>query len=259
MKLRLSLVTFVLLLAALFAACGPSQEELDATSTANAASAFATQTAEAPTVTPTPTETPTPTNTPTATPTEAPTDTPEAATTADAAAFLEGALPTGDDLPQGFQELPTGLMDEQLGEGVADSLGPTAMFMNINTGEFVATVLTPLSSGLQRSLFEQQMQDPEQLANMIGGMQLGGAEGTEVEYESLTVEDIGEAASGVQAKISMAGLTMVVDTVMFQSGDVGAVVGVMHPDDVEPEVDVIDLAELIEGRLSQLSEDQNGS
>jgi parallel beta-helix repeat protein len=57
-----------LLLLLISAGCGPSQEELDATATSEAAAAFATQTAEAPTSTPIPTDTPSPTNTPTATP-----------------------------------------------------------------------------------------------------------------------------------------------------------------------------------------------
>lgn len=58
-------------------ACGPSQEELDATSTQAAANQVATQTAKAPTATQTPTDTPTPTITPTVTP--VPTNTPTVA------------------------------------------------------------------------------------------------------------------------------------------------------------------------------------
>lgn len=76
--------TFVLLITAmLLAACRPSQEQIAATATQNAADANATQTAEAPTLTPTstntplPTDTPTPTLTPTATLTPTPTETPE--------------------------------------------------------------------------------------------------------------------------------------------------------------------------------------
>ncbi len=64
---------FVLLIAS---ACGPSQEELDATTTSEAAASFARQTAEAPTFTPVPTDTPVPTSTPTATPLPTATPTP---------------------------------------------------------------------------------------------------------------------------------------------------------------------------------------
>lgn len=48
------LVIILLVLICLLASCGPSQAELDAKTTAVAASFFATQTAEAPTATPTP-------------------------------------------------------------------------------------------------------------------------------------------------------------------------------------------------------------
>jgi hypothetical protein len=69
-KHRLRLIILVLVALAI-TACGPSQEELDATETQIALNIFATQTASAPTatLTPTKTSTPTPTPTETATPT----------------------------------------------------------------------------------------------------------------------------------------------------------------------------------------------
>ena len=72
------LMLFVLGISALMVSCGPNQEEMDATATQFTANIFATQTAEAPTITPTPlptstsTFTPTPTLTPTITPTPTP-------------------------------------------------------------------------------------------------------------------------------------------------------------------------------------------
>ncbi|NIM95032.1 MAG: LppX_LprAFG lipoprotein [Anaerolineales bacterium] len=51
---------FVIIIGIVLVSCGPSQEELDATATKEAADAFATQTALAPTETPTPTVTPLP-------------------------------------------------------------------------------------------------------------------------------------------------------------------------------------------------------
>lgn len=71
--------TSLLLVAGLLlVACGPSQAERDSRATQVAAVIFATQTAQAPTVTPTPTpsNTPTPTSTPTPTITPTPTETP---------------------------------------------------------------------------------------------------------------------------------------------------------------------------------------
>jgi hypothetical protein len=70
------------IIAMAFSACGPSEEELEATATQFAADIFSTQTAEAPTITPTliPTHTPTLTLTPTTTPTITPTPTPDLVT-----------------------------------------------------------------------------------------------------------------------------------------------------------------------------------
>ena len=66
------LILFVLGISALTVSCGPTEEEVNATATQFAANIFATQTADAPTITPTPTVTPSPTLTPTITPTPTP-------------------------------------------------------------------------------------------------------------------------------------------------------------------------------------------
>jgi hypothetical protein len=66
-------ISLLLVTCVFVVACGPTQAELDAQATAIAADSFATQTAEAPTVTPTPVPpTATPTSTPTVTPTPQP-------------------------------------------------------------------------------------------------------------------------------------------------------------------------------------------
>jgi hypothetical protein len=69
------LLTVLFLVALFLPACGPSQSEIDATSTQSAANEYATQTANAPTATLTPTMTPTPTDKPTPTPTITPSPT----------------------------------------------------------------------------------------------------------------------------------------------------------------------------------------
>ena len=73
------LILFVLGLSALMVSCGPTQEEMDSTATQFTANIFATQTAEAPTITltPLPTSTPTSIPTPTLSPTITPTPTPD--------------------------------------------------------------------------------------------------------------------------------------------------------------------------------------
>ena len=73
------LILFVLGIGTFMVSCGPSEEELDATATQFTANIFATQTADAPTITPTPSPTATPTSTPspTLTPTITLTPTPD--------------------------------------------------------------------------------------------------------------------------------------------------------------------------------------
>jgi hypothetical protein len=73
MEKRMPFVLICLLTSAILVACGPSQAERDAQATRIAVDIFATQTAEAPTLTNTPAFTPTPVVTPTPTPTLTPT------------------------------------------------------------------------------------------------------------------------------------------------------------------------------------------
>lgn len=101
----IKLYTLMLLITVLaLAACSPSQEQIAATATQNAANVIATQTAEAPTPTftptntPLPTDTPTPTLTPTATLTPTPTATPEPTATPTAT-----LIPT-PDMPMALYE-----------------------------------------------------------------------------------------------------------------------------------------------------------
>lgn len=72
MEKKVCIILAGLLMTALLVACGPSEEEMQATVTQVAAELYGTQTALAPTATPTHTPTVTPTSTPTATSTNTP-------------------------------------------------------------------------------------------------------------------------------------------------------------------------------------------
>lgn len=95
-NIRLTVIGGVAILI-LLSACGPSQAELDATSTGIAHDNFSTQTAQAPTATNTPTDTPIPTATATATakPTLTPTTPPTATPTVEPGAFITSTLENG--------------------------------------------------------------------------------------------------------------------------------------------------------------------
>ena len=94
MNTRSPFVSVLLLIGIILSACGPSQANLDVRATQVAASIFATQTAQAPTVTPTFTPSPTPTATATATPTSTPTNTPTPTPTPTQALPTATASPT---------------------------------------------------------------------------------------------------------------------------------------------------------------------
>ena len=92
--------TLMLFITVMFlAACAPSQQELDATATQNAANVFSTLTAEAPTLTPTSTNTPLPTETPTPTLTPTPTQTPTPTATPEPTATPTATLIPTPDIP----------------------------------------------------------------------------------------------------------------------------------------------------------------
>ena len=81
MKKILPIVLVIALISALVVSCGPSQAMQDAQATLYAAAIYATQTAQAPTITPSPTVTNTPTVTSTPTPTQTPTPLPSSTLT----------------------------------------------------------------------------------------------------------------------------------------------------------------------------------
>jgi len=270
MKLRHALLNIALLWSVFFTSCGPSEEEQKATATAIVANVFATQTAEAPavtftptnTATPTETSTPLPTDTPTAAaePNDAPSATPELTTVPDPAAALITALPVLEDLPSGFRELPPDLMNFAMGSGASELFGPTAAFMDMASNEFVITVLTPIEAEFQRALFEQQLEDPETLVKMMGvGLAAGGGSSPEFDYELLPeIDDIGDKALGIRASLGVEGQSFVYDLVVMIRSDVGAVIGVLYGSGNEPPIDVLDLAELVDGRLMDLASGASG-
>lgn len=114
-------IVICLLIALLVVGCGPSQAQLDATSTQVAANLIGTITASAPTYTPTPTATSTPTLTPTATatPTSTPTKTPTLTPTKTAAP-TQTPTPTPLALDDAMQkEVKSYGFDPQTGRMVA--------------------------------------------------------------------------------------------------------------------------------------------
>jgi len=131
MNTRSPFVSVLLLIGIILSACGPSQANLDVRATQVAASIFATQTAQAPTVTPTFTPSPTPTATATATPTSTPTNTPtptptptQALPTATASPTPKPTLPPASPAPT---KPPTAIAPTRPPASPAPTKPPTAV------------------------------------------------------------------------------------------------------------------------------------
>lgn len=241
------------------AACGPSQAEMDSTSTQIAANIFATQTAAIPTATqtpnpsktPTPTLTLTPSNTPTPsltpTITPAPTRTPLPTRT-----VAPSPTPLVDpdkitlnlsDLPDGFEIVDPD--DLGLNENLSLlQLEPSATFSFVNGDQFeiIFGFTTILKNSLERSQFDLNFTDQESfnedLVFLFSDM-------GEAEVETLAgLENIGEKALGAALFIPDEGLHL--DMIIFRRDIVGAIVYTLYLDGQEPVITIQEVAQKLD-------------
>jgi hypothetical protein len=223
----------------LISACGPSQAEIDATSTQVAADIYATQTAQVPTATktftptPTATFTATPTQTPTATSTPVPTDTPTPAP------GLSSLVLTVDELPPGFEPLPSEQVDN-LKSGVPGGAG--FGFMNEDEFNMIMGILFPFPSAVEQMAFDSGQED---FLNIFASV-LGAETGT---VELTGLENIGETRVGLTATGQMMSVSMQWDLVAFRRGEVGVVLILGYPEGVEPSIAIADLASMVDEKI----------
>jgi hypothetical protein len=238
MNANKTITLLLLLTGALLAACGPSQAELDATTTQMAKDIFSTQTAKAPTATETYTPSPTATVTPTPTPTSTPTPTPTPTLTPTPGLSTIGL--TLEDLPDGFVAMPpeeVREMEEGYPEG-ASAFG----FQDNRTSQVIMGVLIPYPSRADQSIFDSMMPQFVQV--------IAAAVGAETNSEPLPgLEDTGETSAGITAVGKMGSFSMRWDIVVFRRSDVGVLVIMAHPDGDKPAIPVVDLAQLLDERI----------
>ncbi len=252
MKTPLSFISISLLIVIMVSACGPSQAALDATTTQIAADIFATQTAQAPTITPTftpsltptltwtPTRTPLPTNTstpiPTSTPTRTPTPTPRPAPL-----LLSVAL-TQDDLPAGFKAVPAAQLQslEQRLPGGSVAFG----FADTGSTQTVIGFLYPVYTAASQAEFDERL---PQLAKVMGM-----AVGAETDTKDLRgLGDIGDARAGISTVGKMVGVSLRWDILGFRRGKIAALVLAAYPDGNKPLVPTADLARVVDKRAAR--------
>lgn len=231
-----------LLTGSLLAACGPSQAELDATTTQMAKDIFSTQTAQAPTATETHTPSPTATVTPTPTSTSTSTSTPTPTLTPTPGLSTIGL--TLEDLPAGFVAMPAEEvreMEEAYPEG-ASAFG----FQDNRTSQVIMGVLIPYPSRAEQSIFDSMM--PQFVQAMAAAV---GAESNSEPLPGL--EDTGETHSGITAVGKMGSFSMRWDIVVFRRSEVGVLVIIAYPDGDQPATPVVHLAQLLDERIRNFS------
>lgn len=240
------LVVFILL-----SACGPSQDEIDATSTQLASNIFATQTANAPTstLTPTPTNTPTPTSTSTPTPTNTPTITPTP--TPDFASVTLNL----DDLPPGFEELPPAEFGLEPGEDFGNSKVENSFtFLQSELGELIvgASILVPTME--EQDEFDSMM--PFMVDTFINTGHYGN--GDEADQGPVILNHLnspGDVAVGSTTTMSDQGITTRLDIIMFRRGEMGVMIYSFYEDGTVPVVPIVDAANTLDTRIIGLREE----
>jgi hypothetical protein len=262
LKKKMFLALVIILALVLLSACGPSEEEQNATGTQIAANIFGTQTAEAPTHTPTPlpTDTPTPTNTatptplptdtPTPTPTPLPTDTPTPTETP--TPDLEILVPAADDLAPSFEEVSPELMELFGGAGISDAPGTTFSYISDNPFEFLFGAVNQFSSQFERNTFDTQVSNPQLLAmQTLSGLEITGLDDPRVrDYEEFEdLEELGDRASGFTAAVDQEGIILRIDMIAFRRGDIGVIAFVMYEDGTEPLTDIRELTRAMDKRI----------
>lgn len=246
MKSKTPYVLICILMGSLLVACGPSQVELDATSTQIAANIFATQTAAAPTATLTPTPTSEPTRTPTATITPRP---------------LSDTVLTVDDLPNGFSStspdefgLASGNLayfvsldpsDESRIEGGFAFILETEEDFEILAG---ATALIP--SRLAQAEFAANL--PFMLEAFFFGIGLGVGEDNAAAPEELPDFGVGNDSAGMTSAVDVEGLLMRFDVISFRRDNLAALVMAIYLDGDDPVLPIMELANRLDDRMIEV-------
>lgn len=251
MSSRFSPILLSLIIGILLSACGPSQAQLDAAATQVAANIFATQTAQAPTITPTFTPSPTATETPTSTPTLAPTNTPTltpAPTRTRTPTLKPTPTPrlmalalTPNDLPAGFVTMPLDQARDWQQSWPEDTYG--FVMGDEKRSQVVIGFLIPFPGRADQLRFDASLpQFVEFSAALVGGTDHKKLDG---------LDDIGDARAAITSIGRLSSISYRWDTIGFRRGEVAVILIVAYPDGDQPAVPLGDLARLQEARISQ--------
>jgi len=143
-----------------------------------------------------------------------------------------------------------GFVESSQGISTVDIFGATQdsfVYQNDATLEFLAGFALQLDAASIAG-FEVELTDPNiLLAVIVSVLQGSGIEAK----QPLDVSGIGDASNGVSFVTSRDGFPVRVDVVVFQRGNLGAVVALAYMDGMTPSVNVVDVARLYDYELSK--------
>jgi hypothetical protein len=216
------------------AACGPSQDSLNATATQIAAWAFMTQTAAAPTATHTPA--PTSTATPTLTPTPTPPPSAQAMLRWQELALPAAFLPFPPE-NLGIEEGALAYSLTSDGKTLDHPIAGSFLFADEESMVYVYGYTTLLGTGVRVGGFQWIL---ENFRDWIGG---DFAEYPEYEFSDIdNLETIGDESRGASVTYEYDGVLWRMDEVAFRVGGIGAFTFLRRPEGVSPGVDIGQLA-----------------
>jgi hypothetical protein len=193
----------------------------------------------------TPTHTATPTLTPTPTSTNTPTITPTVQSD------LSQVTLTLDDLPSGFEIVPTedcGIPEEALDiDGIESE---SFCFLEAKHFEIILGMTALLSTRLMQAEFDARVRQPEGREAIIEGM----GEGFEIlEQKDLPAQqDIGDASTGFTLLIDGGDVPTRMDMMFFRRGEVGVIICIVYINRESPIITIDEVAHKLDARIIQV-------
>jgi hypothetical protein len=244
---RISLM--LLIIALCLAACGPSQAELEATTTHAQAEINATQTAAAPTSTSTPTSTmtPTPTSTHTPTPTASPTETSTPTPT-----VTPIRTPDPSDVVLSLGDLPPDFVKVPPEEMVFDPENPdneyslSFGFIGKEHFEYILVFVTLLPGTQVQIEYDKNMLSAREEFSIADSP---GIELVKYPKSLSNLEGLGDTSLGKTLVFRDSEAYYRLDIVNFRRGNLGILVYSMYFDEEEPLAPIQDIVRLLDTRI----------
>jgi len=161
------------------------------------------------------------------------------------------------DLPPGFQGMPAEDIAKLKQELRENDLPVESVFafMEPNNFELLLGLTTPLKNQQSQTQFEQILQQPEVLRELV----TDGMGSTQIleQVEIDALDDMGESVAGVTLKLNMEGVPAQLDIVAFQRESIGAFMFLLYLDGQTPRMPIVNLARTLDNRAVEMLTEVN--